>query len=296
MIRLKDIKGLYVHGGEFHADDVCVAAFLELCLGVDTFEIVRGFSPPDDEEAQRKRFLVADIGDGMFDHHSVPREIRRNEIPYAAFGKVVRAFWEESGLFSGQDSFERFDRDFVQELDLLDNDGPSVLKGVKQHFCSVISSLNPSWNDENTPEIQMQQFKKATVIARIAIEADIHTANSAVLAEKIVRDHMKNAKDGILVLNQALDYQTALAETDIKWVIMPSLRSGWNVISVMDREGKNKALFPVKFRGKRGSGLAELCPGMEFCHASGFMAQFETKELALQAMELLMDNDRFPSW
>ena len=286
MIKLKNIKSLYVHGGEFHTDDVCVAAFLELCLGsADVFGIIRGFNPPDDVEAENAGILVADIGDGQFDHHSVPREMRVNGVPYAAFGKVVRSFWAESGLFSGRDAYKRFDSDFIQELDLLDNEGPSVLKGVRQHFWSIISSLNPIWDDKNTLEIQMQQFHKATAIAKVAIEAAIHTANSAVLAEKIVKDNLKNANDGILVLNQIVDYQAALAETEIKWIIMPSSRGGWNVISVMDREGKNKGLFPVRFRGKRNSELEDLCPGMEFCHASGFMAQFKTKELALQAMK-----------
>ena len=290
MIRLIDIKGLYVHGGEFHADDVCVAAFLELCLGIDAFEIVRGFNPPNDDEAEQTGFLVADIGDGMFDHHSVPRETRANEIPYASFGKVVRAFWEESGLFSGQDSYKRFDRDFVQELDLLDNDGPAVLRGIKQHFCSVISSLNLAWDDDNTPEIQMQQFRKAVAVASIAIEAAIHAANSGILAEKYIKAGMKDAKNGILILDRAVDYQATLAESDIQWVVMPSERGGWYAVSVLDREGKNKSLFPVEFRGKRNDELSDLCPGMVFCHASGFLAQFETKEQAMQEMEFLVND------
>ena len=40
---------------------------------------------PDDFDG-----IVYDVGGGMFDHHSEPRECRPNGVPYAAFGLLWR--------------------------------------------------------------------------------------------------------------------------------------------------------------------------------------------------------------
>lgn len=285
ILNLLNLKTILVHGGAFHPDDVCVVAFLKLCMNENrSLDIIRDYSPPSDSDAEAIGMLVADIGNGMFDHHAVPKETRQNGVAYAAFGKVVRAYWKESGLFKSESVYSRFDQNFIQELDEFDNEGPRVLKGVKQHLGYIISNFNPKWNEDNTPARQMVQFQKAVELAMSIIQNEIRTAESEILAEVIIKEKVSEAKHGILMLEEDIDYQSALEDTDINWVIMPSPRGGWNAISVLDSEGKNKALFPDKFRGRPATELQNICPGMLFCHSSGFMAQFENKDQACAAV------------
>ena len=76
----------FTHGGKFHADDVFSTALLQI-LRPD-IQVTRGFVVPDDFDG-----IVYDVGGGMFDHHSEPRECRPNGVPYAAFGLLVTLVW-----------------------------------------------------------------------------------------------------------------------------------------------------------------------------------------------------------
>lgn len=64
----------FTHGGKFHADDVFSTALLQI-LRPD-IQVTRGFVVPDDFDG-----IVYDVGGGMFDHHSEPRECRPNGVP-----------------------------------------------------------------------------------------------------------------------------------------------------------------------------------------------------------------------
>ena len=73
----------FTHGGKFHADDVFSTALLQIVR--PDIKITRGFTVPDDFQG-----IVYDVGGGLFDHHSEPRETRPNGVPYAAFGLLWR--------------------------------------------------------------------------------------------------------------------------------------------------------------------------------------------------------------
>ena len=61
----------FTHGGKFHADDVFSTALLQIVR--PDIEISRGFTVPEGFSG-----IAFDIGGGMFDHHSEPRETRPN--------------------------------------------------------------------------------------------------------------------------------------------------------------------------------------------------------------------------
>ena len=69
----------FTHGGKFHADDVFSTALLQI-LRPD-IQITRGFVVPDGFDG-----IVYDVGGGMFDHHSEPRECRPNGVRPAVAG------------------------------------------------------------------------------------------------------------------------------------------------------------------------------------------------------------------
>ena len=72
----------FTHGGKFHADDVFSTALLKI-LRPD-IKVTRGFVVPDNFDG-----IVYDVGGGMFDHHTEPRETRPNGVPYAACAQTV---------------------------------------------------------------------------------------------------------------------------------------------------------------------------------------------------------------
>ena len=105
----------FTHAGTFHADDVFATALLQI-LRPD-IKITRGFVVPDDFDG-----IVYDVGGGMFDHHSEPRECRPNGVPYAAFGLLWRVLGP--GLV-GERQPRLFDVYFIQPPELND---PSLIQ------------------------------------------------------------------------------------------------------------------------------------------------------------------------
>ena len=112
---IRNMKVALTHAGKFHADDVFGAAFLKIIN--PKLEIIRSNVVPADFDG-----LVFDIGMGEFDHHMADNEVRKNDIPYAAFGKLWREF---APSLYGKYVYESIDRKLIQDLDLADNTGSS---------------------------------------------------------------------------------------------------------------------------------------------------------------------------
>ena len=123
MINEKNIKTLGTHNGKFHADDVMATAILRLLLG--NLKVIR----TRDESILQKLDFVYDISLGEFDHHQLNKELRDNNIPYAACGLVWREFgsrviqkfnseFEENDIIS---IFDYVDKHLVQGIDATDN-------------------------------------------------------------------------------------------------------------------------------------------------------------------------------
>lgn len=271
---INQIKKVYVHGGIFHADDVFSVAFLQL-INPD-IQVIRGFIPP--LETEQPDTLVVDIGNGEFDHHTEPREQRPNGVLYASFGKLVRAY----GHLMFEDSDDRFifDVKLVQPLDDSDNNG------TPNSLSRVIKNMNPNWNEDHSEEGRMKMFLKAVELAKDVINDELCGFDAAHLAKQEVEAALGGIKDHVVVLEEYMPFQNVLKDSDAVWVVSPSLRGGWAATGVKDGKGQNKVCFPEKWRGKKEEELENLVHGMKFCHASGFMATFETKEAAIEACKL----------
>ena len=122
----------FTHGGIFHADDVFATALLTILN--PEIKITRGFTILDHYEG-----IVYDIGMGRYDHHQKDRRIRANGVPYAAFGLLWERFGEE--LVCRPDA-EKFDEEFVQQIDQADNTGEANLLSM------TIADRNLTWQDD----------------------------------------------------------------------------------------------------------------------------------------------------
>ena len=119
MINEKNIKTLGTHSGKFHADDVMATAMLRLLLG--DIKVVR----TRDEEVLKKLDFVYDISLGEFDHHQLDKEIRENNIPYAASGLVWREF--------GSRVIQKFNSEFNEDdiISIFDYIDRTLVQGIE---------------------------------------------------------------------------------------------------------------------------------------------------------------------
>lgn len=264
----------FTHGGVFHADDVFATALLKYVN--PEIEIYRGFQIPDKFDG-----IIYDIGFGKYDHHQNNRKIRENGIPYASFGLL----WEEIGNeILGKEEAEKFDEDFVQQLDLSDNTGKENILAM------LIADRNPTWKESGTSHDA--RFWEAVDFAKGILEYRF----SQILAEKeanhIVKTSAEMAKDRIMYLERPMPWKRAIKETDILYVIYPSVRGGYNIQAVPESEEKVtlKKAFPENLRGKEPEELQKITgiAGFTFCHMSGFLCATDTLEAAYEVAELAL--------
>lgn len=258
----------FTHGGKFHADDVFSSALLTYLN--PNLKIERGFTVPDDFTG-----IVFDIGFGEFDHHQVDSRVRENEIPYAAFGLL----WEKYGreILEEQEA-EKFDRSFVQPLDLCDN------TGCDNPIARIISIFNPVWDDTKNVD---DSFTEAMELALTILKKKFEYSKAITRAEVVVRKALEEAENQILILPMYAPWKKVVEETDILFVIYPSDRGGYNAQAVPgDEEGiALKIAFPEQWRGLGADKLSEVSEieTISFCHNSGFLVAADTLQDIIKA-------------
>jgi uncharacterized UPF0160 family protein len=286
------------HSGSFHADDVFALATLSL-LG-EPIEIVR----TRDADAMAACDVRVDVGfaddpaTGDFDHHQRDGAGERpNGIRYASFGLV----WREYGArLSGGDAAvaDRVDRSLVQAVDANDTGQAAtapVLDGVRPMTVSgVIGALNPTWEEQLTPEEERGRFDEAIALAARIVEREIASATAAQRAVTLVSDAIAAAGDPrVITLDRDVPWKEVVVTTapDALFVIYPK-RQGWGLEAVPRALGsfESRRDLPAAWAGLDGPDLARLT-GVEdalFCHAKRFLAVARTREgidaLAAQAL------------
>ena len=274
MNTFKYSKG-FTHGHNFHADDVLATAFLKI-LNPD-FEVERqknrGVPIPTADD-----ILVYDIGFGKFDHHQENAEIRENGIPYAAFGLIVREFGE---LIMNEEELKFFDETFVSKIDDADNGGELNL------YSSVISSFNPSWDEEANYD---ERFNNAVEFAKTTLENEISRIKSKTKAREIINEALNKSKDGIVVLEKFAPWQDVLVPSESKFIVFKGPDGEYKAQVIPTTLGgmDSKVPFPERWYGKNDSILKEELKSMTFCHKNGFIAAFKEKEDAIEACRIAL--------
>ena len=272
---IKTITQAFTHNGIFHADDVFSSALL-LMLN-SRIRIERGGKVPETYEG-----IVFDIGAGRFDHHQANKRVRKNGIPYAAFGLL----WEEYGelLLAAEDA-RQFDRDFVQALDEADNTGKENL------LAQCISDWNPQWNE---PEADVtKRFEEAVEWAGQLLDAKFRAIWAKREAFTQIRLWVQEQSSPILWLEKAMPWKEAVKGTGIFYVCFPSMRGGYAIQAVPKDDGEIelKKPFPAKWRGKTAEEL-RILTGIEtfgFCHNSGFLCAADTSGDAARVARMAME-------
>jgi uncharacterized UPF0160 family protein len=288
------------HSGSFHADDVFALAALSR-LG-EPIEIVRTRDP----KTMAACDVRVDVGfrsdpaTGDFDHHQ--REgagARANGIRYASFGLV----WREHGarICGGDEAVaERVDRSLVQAVDANDTGqavAAPVLDGVRPMTVSgVIGSLNPTWEEDLTPEEERARFDEAVALAARVLEREVASAAAAQRAVRLVSDAIEAAADPrVIALDRDVPWKEVVvaAAPDALFVVYPK-RQGWGLEAVPRVLGsfENRRDLPAAWAGLDGPELAALTGVGDalFCHAKRFLVVARTREgIAALAEQALAD-------
>ena len=295
MINEKNIKTLGTHSGKFHADDVMATAILSLLIGDVKVTRTR------DENILGKLDFVFDISLGEFDHHQLNKEIRENNIPYAACGLVWREFGprviqkfnsalDENDVIS---IFDYIDKNLVQGIDAIDN-GVDIKSEIKVTSISdIIQSFNPTWDCDDSKD---KAFEEATVYATAVIKRMISRQVSAIKARTIVNEAFENRKSNeIIVLKTGCPWLHQLLKIDINnevlFVISPDDTNEEYKIQTVKKTADTFEARKDILKSIRGKSSEEINSIIKiddaiFCHTAGFIASTKSLESALKIANL----------
>jgi uncharacterized UPF0160 family protein len=276
------------HPGNFHADDVFAVAVLRLVAN-EPLEIVR----TRDEAVQAAADVRIDVGGrsdpatGDFDHHQKGGAGERpNGIRYASFGLV----WRHHGaaLTGSEEAAAAIDERLVQGVDANDTGqtiSESLVGDIRPMTVSgVIAAMNPSWDEELTPEAEDARFGEAVALATRIVERELDGAAAFRRAHQLVHDAIGRATDPRIVeLDRNMPWREAVVTTapEALFVVYPK-SDGWGLQAVPRALGSfdNRRDLPAAWAGHAGEELVAITgvDGAIFCHAARFYASAETRD------------------
>lgn len=268
-MKINDIKGLkeaYTHSMKFHSDDVFSAAFLKIIN--PRIKIIRVNKLPNDFEG-----LAFDIGLKEFDHHQPTNEKRENGIPYAAFGKLWKAF--SKGLY-GEYVYQKVDKMLVEDLDLTDN------CGVKNNLATAISVFNPLDGSNGDAEFDEAVYFAKEILKRLIKRVQKYEKDTL----EVKKIYEQSTDKRIIVLDKYLYYDDFLPSTEAMYVIYPNNRSkGFAAkgVTINSDTVELKKDFPKNW-------VNHLPDYIKFCHNARFLITTNTLEDAIKACEEAINN------
>ncbi len=314
------------HNGTFHADEALAVYILKQLKEYKEATIIRS----RDLKILSNCDIIVDVGaeynllEKKFDHHQrgfneVFNEIEGFNTKLSSAGLIWKHFGEKviQEIFNFKNEqdikilYFKIYKEFLEAIDANDNGineyevkAKSKFKSFGISLPSVISGINPRWNEAQTPEVYDSKFEKASeFIGKIFFDKLDYYGKAWLPAKNLVyeavfKSQQENICDGkIVVFDGFLPWKEHLYETEkemdiagkILYVLYPDSNGGWRVQAVSeshDSFASRKAL-PEAWRGLRDGELSEKSgiSGGVFVHASGFIGGNQSKEGALQMAE-----------
>lgn len=292
MIEIVDIANpslnAVTHSGVFHADEVLGTAILEEVLGDIHLARVNDISGD-----LPSGVIVYDIGGGRFDHHQPEGNgARENGVPYASAGLL----WKKYGpsiVSSSTDPewlMAYVDRALIQGVDAADNGvvGFDADPNKQFSFSRMIAGFNPEWDEEKNFD---DAFLEAVAFAGTVLANVVKRGSALLRSKEIVSEAIERSEGGIMVLDEALPWKDAVAESnspkaiDLLFVVFPSSRGGyaWQGIPVTPDSYTQRLTVPKSWWGLSGKDLQDATGVADatFCHRTGFAGSAESLKGAL---------------
>lgn len=285
---MSTINEIVVHAGTFHADDVFCVAMMEIIN--PNIKVTRTFNVREYDLNADSGTIVADIGGGRFDHHGGPKLRENGSLHCAAtllwerFGAdVVRTVAPELDDEGVEIAVKTVDSKLLSTVAAGDN---GEINTVLCTVNTVISTFNPNWDE---PEMGNRYFAEAVEFSKRIITNEINRSASVTRGKLIVEKAIRESENQVVVLPVFCPWQGAVCATDALVIVFPSQRGGWNIQMVPEKPGSfdTRIKVPDSWKGKSGADAESECPGMSFCHPSGFLCAFTRREDAVNAAYFL---------
>ena len=289
------------HDGVFHADEVLAIALLR-SVSMNT-QIWRSRNKAVWEECD----ILVDVGgeylpsqeSGVgqikFDHHQDETNLPTHSdgTPMSSLGMVFNEFkeniiiyWDNSNMVCDtNDEFDKFSlfcqQKFIEYLikpvDAWDN-------GVPGQSCpaisSIISSYNTSWY-ETELGLQDKRFLQALEFATDYINNVVRKIVGEYLALSLA-SQIERPRKGLMVLPRFFPWQKYTKEEDL-FCAFQNLADGWNIQTIPTKSGGRIAKQDLP-----SGWLDEKPKGCSFIHKGLYIAVFDSKEHALNAIESIL--------
>lgn len=290
-----------VHNGSFHADDAFCVALMRSIYG--EIEVVR----TRDEELLKQCDIVADVGNGKYDHHDVDKKLRDNGIPYCGFGLL----WQDFGMkyleaqfpeltdeAEKKEVFDKIDKALIIQIDAQDN-GVDVMQSEVHvtTLAEIIDSFAPISGTEAEMEkgfFEAADFAKS-ILFKTANKYVQYINNVKIVKEEIEKQDTENTH--ILVLEKSLPWKDAVLDFDkeehILYVVYQDITGSWCIQVALKERGSFAARknLPKNWGGLRNEEMSKETgvDGCIFCHPALFICGNKTKEGALQLAKMAVE-------
>ncbi|MEQ1500286.1 MAG: MYG1 family protein [Parcubacteria group bacterium] len=293
---------IVTHNASFHTDDIFAVATLTILLEKDhDISVIR----TRDVDIINSGDYVVDVGGihdpsiKRFDHHQEGGAGKReNDIPYAAFGLVWKAYGKE--LCVSEEVANRVDEVLVQPIDGPDNGVQIIDKKINELMPVDIQFLThifgPTWKEDQTKMDDI--FLSLVPFAKVLINRVIKFSSDEVEGENKVKEAYEHAQDRRLVVvdNSGYPWLRVLSKfPEPLYVVYKNPNSEtWSVKGIRENHLSflNRKPLPQNWAGKKDFELEKITgvPGAVFCHNARFMAVNKTKEGILKMAEIALNS------
>ncbi|MCB1148567.1 MAG: MYG1 family protein [Chlamydiia bacterium] len=278
------------HSGSFHADEVTACALMLFFDLIDRDKIRRTRDP----EVLASCEFVCDVGGvydpskKLFDHHQVEYQGM-----LSSAGMVLRYLKEEKYL--SEKLFNFFELSLMKGVDAIDNGFDPHIEGLCT-FSQVINNFNPV-RHQAPHEEQNRCFFEALDFAlghlsRLKERFDYIESCRADVAERM------RPRDKVLIFDKSLPWQELFfdmggEEHPALFVVMPS-GDHWKLRGIPPSMADRMAVrlpLPEEWAGLHDEDLqkASGIKGAIFCHKGRFISVWETREDALKALGVILN-------
>jgi len=275
------------HNGPFHADDAMATALIRLFVDPQA-EVTRTRAPERIATAD----IVLDVGgefqpeNRRFDHHQASYTGTRSSA-----GMVLDWLQDTDQIATGLAKSLR--HGLMEYLDAVDT-GRTAPSGTVPCFPRIVDALNqPAESHEEFDAA----FEKAVQIGVWFVDGLRSGHEKIERARTVIRAAMDDAATegrNVLFLDAYYSWKTPYfdnggSDHPTEYVLFPGTDDSWRIIAIPPAYGEfgQKRSLPESWAGLSGEALESACGvrGAVFCHKNRFIAVFETREGAIEALE-----------
>ena len=253
----RNINKIVVHSGAFHCDDVATVAML--LVAFPGAEVIRTFKS---EAYTGDDTIVADVGFGRYDHHQQDCKLRADGRKRAACGLIFEDFWQKIGF--SEKSAGIFEKMYIIPIEDQDN-GAKDNSGnlIRNPLSEAVKAFNPSWNSSESSD---EAFMRAVEFFKQVVENELRRFRASEEAENFLAEAVSHCENGVVVLQKFVPFGSLRDNKNIKYIVFPSQRGGWEI-----QPNDRAAGLPKTW-------LSNKPDGCDFVHPNGFIARFQKLE------------------